>query len=88
MKRNKDHLRDPWDNIKLTNIYITGVKGGTEVKKLLANSGDTRDTSSTSGSGRSPGIGNVKPLQYSYLKNSIGRGAWWAIVHEVAKSWI
>lgn len=23
---NKDSLRDPWDNIKLTNIYIMGVK--------------------------------------------------------------
>ena len=87
MKRNKDHLRDPRDNIRLNNIHIIGVKEGAEVKKLLANSGDTRDASSTPGSGRSPGIGNGKPLQYSYLENSIGRGAWWAIVHEVAKSW-
>ena len=86
MKRNKDHLRDPRDNIRLNNIHIIGVKEGAEVKKLLANSGDTRDASSTPGSGRSPGIGNGKPLQYSYLENSIGRGAWWAIVHEVAKS--
>ena len=87
MKRNKDHLRDPRDNIRLNNIHIIGVKEGAEVKKLLANSGDTRDASSTPGSGRSPGIGNGKPLQYSYLENSIGRGAWWAIVHEVVKSW-
>ena len=27
------------------------------------------------------------PLQYSCLKNFMDRGAWWAIVHGVAKSW-
>ena len=38
------------------------------------------------GSGRYPGEGNGNPLQYSCLENSMDRGAWWAIVHEVAKS--
>ena len=28
--------------------------------------------------GRSPGEGNGKPLQCSYLENSMDRGAWWA----------
>ena len=37
--------------------------------------------------GRSPGKGNGYPLQYSCLENSIDRGAWWATVHGVAKSW-
>ena len=32
------------------------------------------------------GEGNGTPLQYSCLENSMGRGAWWAIVHGVAKS--
>ena len=27
------------------------------------------------------------PLQYSCLENPIDRGAWWATVHRVAKSW-
>ena len=36
--------------------------------------------------GRSPGKGNGNPLQYSCLGNPLGRGAWWAIVHEVAES--
>ena len=31
-----------------------------------------------SGLGRSPGVGNGHPLQYSCLENSMGRGAWWA----------
>ena len=39
-------------------------------------------------SGRSPGEGNGNPLQYSCLENPKDRGAWWATVHEVAKSWI
>ena len=36
--------------------------------------------------GRSPGGGHGNPLQYSYLENSLDRGAWRAIVHGVAKS--
>ena len=39
------------------------------------------------GSGRSPGEGSGNPLQYSCLENSTDRGAWWATVHGVAKSW-
>ena len=38
------------------------------------------------GSGRSPGVGNGNPLQYSCLKNPIDRGAWRATVHGVTKS--
>ena len=34
-----------------------------------------------------PGGGNGNPPQYSCLKNSIDRGAQWAIVHGAAKSW-
>ena len=33
------------------------------------------------------GDGNGTPLQYSCLENPMERGAWWAAVHEVAKSW-
>ena len=51
------------------------------VKNLPANAWDTRDTSSMPGLGRSPGVGNGNPLQYSCLENSMGRGAWWATVH-------
>ena len=52
-----------------------------EVKYLPANAGDIRDVGSIPGSGRSPGIGNGNPLQYSCLDNSTDRGA-----HEVTKS--
>ena len=37
-------------------------------------------------SGRSLGGGHGKPFQYSCLENPLDRGAWWAIVHRVAKS--
>ena len=39
------------------------------------------------GSGRSPGEGNGNPLQHSCLENPTDRGAWWAAVHGVTKSW-
>ena len=42
--------------------------------------------SSILGSGRSPGRGHGKSLQYSCLENLLDRGAWWATVHWVTKS--
>ena len=57
------------------------------VKNLPANAGDARDTGSVPGLGRSPGEGNGYLLQYSCLENPMDRGAWWATVHRVAKSW-
>ena len=35
---------------------------------------------------RCPGGGHSNPLQYSYLENSMDRGAWQATVHMVAES--
>ena len=55
------------------------------VKNPLANAGDMRDTGLIPGWGRSPGEGDGNPLQYSYLENSMERGAWWVRVHVVAK---
>ena len=37
--------------------------------------------------GRCPGVGNDYPLQFSCLKSSMGRGAWWAQRVGVTKSW-
>ena len=53
------------------------------VKSLPVNTGDP---GSIPGWGRSPGEGNGNPLQYSCLENLMDRGAWWAILHMVAKS--
>ena len=51
------------------------------VNNLLANAGDTGDSGSIPGLGRSPGEGNGNLLQYSRLENPMGRGAWRATVH-------
>ena len=56
------------------------------VKNLPAKAGDTGASRSVPGSGRSPGVRNDNPLQYSCLGNPLDRGAWWATVHRVAKS--
>ena len=55
------------------------------VKNLPASIGEVRDMSLISWLGRSSGRGNGNILQYC-LENSMDRGAWWATVHEVAKS--
>ena len=57
------------------------------VKNSPNNAGDIRDLGSIPGSGRSPGGGHGNPLQYSCLENFTDRGAWWATVHRLAKSW-
>ena len=57
------------------------------VKNPPANAGDTGDMGSVPGLERSPGVGNGNPLQYSCLDNPMDRGAWWAVVHVVTKSW-
>ena len=46
-----------------------------------------RDTGSVPGLGRSGGGGHGNPLQNSCLENPMDRGAWWAMVDRVAKSW-
>ena len=53
------------------------------VKNTPANSGDS---SSIPGLGRTPGIGNGYPLQYSCPENPTDRRAWWAILHGVSES--
>ena len=46
----------------------------------------TGDLGSIPVSGKSHGEGHGNRLQYSCLENSMDRGAWWAMVHGVAKS--
>ena len=74
-------------DICISSICITcyGFPDGSVAKNPPANAGDTEDMGWILRSERSPGGGNGKPLQYSYLENSMDRGAWQAIVHGVAK---
>ena len=58
--------------------------GGSDGKEPTCHA---RDPGWIPGLGRSPGEGNGNLLQYSFLENSMDRGAWWATVHGVAKNW-
>ena len=60
--------------------------GDVVVKNRLANAGDARDRI-RSGLGGSSGVGNGNLLQYSFLENSMNRGAWQATAHGVTKNW-
>ena len=55
------------------------------VKNPPAKAGDARYAASIPESGRSPGVGNGNPLQYSCLENPIDRGTLQATVHADAK---
>ena len=70
-------------NIKKKSFFIMGFPGGSEVKASACNAGYL---GSIPGSGRYPGEGNGKPLQYSCLGNPMDREAWQATVHGVATS--
>ena len=63
---------------------VQGFPDGSDGKESACNAGDL---GSILESERSPGEGNSNALQYSCLGNPMHRGAWWALVHGVAKSW-
>ena len=65
-------------------IYFTGFPGGSDGKESACKAGDLGLVPVL---GRPPGEGKGYSLQYSCLKNSMDKGAWWATVHGVAKSW-
>ena len=67
-------------------VYM-GFSSGSVVKNPLANAGDTRDVGAIPGFGRSPGEGNGSLLHYSCLEKPMDKGAGWATVHRVIKSW-
>ena len=55
------------------------------VKSLPVNAGDGGGAGSIPGLGRSPGVGNGSPLQYSCLENPMDRRAWQTTVPRVTK---
>ena len=63
----------------------SGFPGSSNGKESACNS---LDLGSIPGLRRSLGEGNGYPLQYSFLQNPMDRGAWWATVRGVTKSWI
>ena len=69
-------------------MYHFGFPGDAVVKKKKKNPpANVGDVGSIPGSGRSLAGGSGKPLQHYCQDNPMDRGAWWATVHGVAKSW-
>ena len=54
---------------------MTGFLDGSVAKESTWNAEDAGDMGSILKVGRSPGVGNGNPLQYSCLENSMKRGA-------------
>ena len=71
LTREQGLLPDHWE---------PGGSGGKESTHNVGNPG------SVPALGRSPEEGNDYPLQYSFLENSMDRGAWWATVPGIGKS--
>ena len=71
--------------LRFLSQILPGLPGGLVVKSPPTNAGDE---GLIPGLGRCPGEGNGNPLLYSCLKNPTARGAWWATVHGVTKSWM
>ena len=77
----EDSLEKGWQP---TPVFL-GFPGGSDSKESTCNVGDL---GSIPGLRRSPGGGHGNPLQYSFLENSMNRGAWWVTAHGIAKSQI
>ena len=66
-------------------IFSNYKQGFPSGKESACNAGDRMGL--ILGSGRSLGVANGNPLQYSCLRNPLDRGAWQTTVHGVKKSW-
>ena len=82
ISENQDFSRK--DVLLRIEMFLSIVFTGTMVKNPPANAGNT---GLIPGLGRSPGEGNGNPLQYFCMGNPMDKGAPWAMVHGVAKSW-
>ena len=85
----KQHSWSTWARKEVSNYYLHSniqmviSQYGTSLlaQTIKNNCLQCRDTSLTPRSGKSPGVGNGDPLQYSCLDNFMERGPWWATVH-------
>ena len=71
-------------------LFLTvslGMHGASLVAQGKESSCRAGDPGLIPGLGRSPREGNGNPLQCPCLENPMERGAWWAAVHGVTKSW-
>ena len=71
------------NQVNTVNINTLGFPGGSVGKESVYS---VAEPGFIPGLGRSSGERNGTPLQYSYLENPMGRGAWRATVHGITKS--
>ena len=77
----------PWSmTISVHLVLIMAAQVAPVVKNPPVNAGDAKDMGSIPGLGRSLGVGNGNPLQYSCLGNPMDRGARQATAHVITKS--
>ena len=69
---------------QIGSMLSLGFSGGSDGKESACSA---VDLGLIPGLGDSLTNGNDYLLPYSCLENSMNRGAWWATVHGVAKSW-
>ena len=82
-EREGGRINQEFGNKIYTLPQIKGFPVGLYSKESTCNEGDL---SQILGLGRSPGERNGNPLQYSWLENSMDRGAWWVTVCGMVKS--
>ena len=71
-----------WTIFKTVFEFVIQLHGSSVGKESACSAGNP---GSIPGSGRSPGVGNGNPLQYSCLENPMDRVAWWATVLGVTR---
>ena len=84
MEATKHRKKKSTSDTEQKEILHVAFPGGSDGKASACNPGDPGPIP---GWGRLPAEGNGNPLQYSCLENLMDRGAWWATVHGVTKSW-
>ena len=72
-------------DLSIHQTFQKGFPVGSVGKESTCSAGDKGHWGSIPGSGRSPGGGNSKPLQYACLGDPMDRGAWWASGQGVMK---
>ena len=72
------------EGIKVRYLLVMGFASSSDGKESACNEGDPGSIPVLL---RYPGDENGYPLQYSCLENPVVRGAWWATVHGISKSW-
>ena len=67
-------------------VTHSSILGASLVAQMVKSACNAGDLGLIPGLGRSSGVGNGNPLQYSCLENSVGRDAWQVTVHGATKS--